>query len=224
MSTRPGMSQKRFSQNKFHQLPDSMNGSNMGNPNDATIDIPLSSVPNRFPSGARKANGQADPFANASDPVANEKGGQDHHDHGPGRRRVVTGNSLAESDEGTLTRMGKLYNAILNFSVITRYMIYVSPLALLIGVPIVIGATIAPQAQIGGVPITWVFTWIEVIWLSLWVSKICAYFLPYIFQFLCGIVSSGTRKYALILEALELPLSLVGWALVSLATFIPVGD
>jgi hypothetical protein len=60
------------------------------------------------------------------------------------------------------------------------------------------------------------------VWLSLWVSKLAAKTLPFIFQFLCGIVSSGTRKYALVLKALEIPLSLAGWALASLATFIPV--
>ncbi len=57
---------------------------------------------------------------------------------------------------------------------------------------------------------------------GLWVSKICARSLPAIFQFLCGIVSSGTRKYALVLQALEIQLSLAGWALVGLATFMPI--
>jgi len=62
----------------------------------------------------------------------------------------------------------------------------------------------------------------HVVWLGLWVSKIVAYFLPAIFEFLMGVVSAGVRKYALVLKALEIPLSLVGWAMVSLATFIPV--
>lgn len=60
------------------------------------------------------------------------------------------------------------------------------------------------------------------VWLSLWGSKIVAHFLPFAFQVLAGVVSSGTRKYALIIKALEIPLSLVGWALTSLATFIPL--
>src|SRR6266576_1145802 len=61
-----------------------------------------------------------------------------------------------------------------------------------------------------------------VVWLGLWVSKIVAHFLPAIFEFLMGVVSTGVRKYALVLKTLEIPLSLVGWAIVSLATFIPV--
>lgn len=46
--------------------------------------------------------------------------------------------------------------------------------------------------------------------------------LPALFQFGMGVVSAGTRKYALVIKALELPLSLVGWSVTSLATFIPV--
>ena len=62
----------------------------------------------------------------------------------------------------------------------------------------------------------------RLVWLSLWGSKIVAHFLPFVFQFVAGVVSSGTRKYALIIKALEIPLSLAGWAITSLATFIPV--
>ena len=60
------------------------------------------------------------------------------------------------------------------------------------------------------------------VWLSLWTSKVVVHYFPYVFQFLAGVVSSGTRKYALILKALEIPLSLVGWAVTSLATFAPI--
>ena len=35
-------------------------------------------------------------------------------------------------------------------------------------------------------------------------------------------VSSGVRKYSLVIKALEIPLSLVGWAVTSLATFLPL--
>jgi len=42
---------------------------------------------------------------------------------------------------------------------------------------------------------------------------------PAIFMVLCGVVSSGTRKYATILKALQMPLALVGWAVTCLVTF-----
>lgn len=126
-----------------------------------------------------------------------------------------------EDTDGAFNTMGRIYSAVLNFSVITRYFIYVLPLAVLIGIPIIIGATAAQDAAIGGVRIVWFFTWIEVVWISLWVGKIFAHFLPFFFQFFAGFVSPGTKKYALMIKALEIPLSMVFWCIVSLATFIP---
>ena len=127
-----------------------------------------------------------------------------------------------ESEEEFLTNLGKIYDRIYNFSLITRYLLCVFPLAIIIAVPIIVGATIRHDPSIGGVQMVWLFTWIECVWLSLWISKLWAKALPTVFQTLCGIVSSGTRKYVQVLKALEIPLSLVGWALASWATFIPL--
>lgn len=63
------------------------------------------------------------------------------------------------------------------------------------------------------------FIWLEIVWLSIWISKLVAKFIPFVFMFLCGVVSSGTRKYAMILKAVEVPLSLLGWAITNLVTF-----
>jgi hypothetical protein len=57
------------------------------------------------------------------------------------------------------------------------------------------------------------------VWLSFWVMKIVAHFLPNIFEFLVGVVSPGVRKYALLLRAVEKPLSFVLWMIVNQATF-----
>lgn len=216
--SRPGIGEKRFSANKFHPLVDDHT---MANPNDATIDIPLTTVPSRG-TGARKTNTNT-----LAAPESYPNGSNDEKSAkrpGPGRRKKTgTGDSMTNEDsDGALNTMGRIYFAVLNFSVITRYFIYVSPLAFLIAIPIIIGATAAPHAAIGGVRIVWFFTWIEVVWISLWVAKLVAHFLPFLFQFFAGFVSPGTKKYALIIKALEIPLSLVGWCIVSLATFIPI--
>ncbi len=215
--------QKRFSKEGFQQLPNSST-QNMINPNDATIDIPLTQVTTK--TGARKMETSPSGYGSHSafsTEQQNEKAGY-FPQHVAGRRKVAKENGRrgAAGEEEVLTQMGKIYNKILNFSIITRYLVYVLPLALLFAVPIVVGATAAPKAEAGGVRIVWIFSWVEIVWLSLWASKLFAKFLPQIFQFLCGIVSSGTRKYALVIQSLETPLSLSGWALTSLATFMPV--
>lgn len=74
----------------------------------------------------------------------------------------LTGKKGYDGEEDTITAMGKFYTKFMNFSIITRYFIYVLPLGLALAVPIVVGATAAKQAQIGGVRIVWLFVWIEI--------------------------------------------------------------
>jgi len=64
-----------------------------------------------------------------------------------------------DGEEDAITTMGKVYKKILNFSIITRYLVYVLPLGLCIAIPIIVGATAAPGAKIGGVRIVWFFSW-----------------------------------------------------------------
>ncbi|KAJ6012212.1 hypothetical protein N7522_002567 [Penicillium canescens] len=222
---RPSLSQKRLTAHRFEQLPD-MPEYSLGNPHDVTIDIPLTATASRGQTGARKWT--SNPSPEISEATATEKEPIATH-RGPGRRRrtdtdinELTGKPAESPEDGTLNRMGRVYQAVLNYSLITRYLIYVLPIAVLIAIPIIVGATVAPYAKIGGVHLYWFFTWIEIVWFSLWTSKIFARYIPYFFQFLCGIVSSGTRKYALILRALETPIALVLWAVISLVTFLPV--
>ena len=199
----------------------------MKNPNDATIDIPLTTVQTNKSGGARKADRSlSNPQTGSQFTMENEKANYFKR-HVAGRRKARTETAGRhkdeDGDEDTLTQMGQIYNKILEFSIVTRYFLYVLPLAIVIAIPIIIGATAAQETKIDGhVRIVWFFTWVEIVWLSLWVSKLTTKALPTIFQFLCGIVSSGTRKYALVLKALEIPLSLAGWALAALATFLPV--
>lgn len=194
-----------------------------GNPNDVTIDIPLTKVQTLRSTGARRNQTLSDSVDSDRTAVMNEKQNV-HFNRGAGRRKRFEeqGKLAKRTDDGTLTTMGKIYDKIYHFSILTRYLLYVAPVALIIAVPIIVGATAAPNARIGGTRLTWFFTWIEIVWCSIWISKMIAHYLPFLFQFIVGVVSSGTRKYALILAALEIPLSLVGWAIVSLATFRPV--
>ena len=70
----------------------------------------------------------------------------------------------------------------------------------------------------GGVQLLGLFLWIEVIWVGLWICKLIASGLPIAFQALCGLISTGIRKYSLVLMALEIPVSLFLWSIVAWAT------
>ena len=111
--------------------------------------------------GASKA------YGNESNAGIAEKSGLFHRHRG--KRRVLKRRSEGKdlravkgNDETALTRMGRLYQRILNFSIVTRYIIYVFPLGSCLAIPIIVGATSAKKARIGGVSIVWLFTWIEI--------------------------------------------------------------
>ncbi|KAF2687375.1 hypothetical protein K458DRAFT_429311 [Lentithecium fluviatile CBS 122367] len=192
-----------------------------------TQDIPLQTVVSHTPSHTPTAKEEQ-----------SEKTGLFHR----GRRRVQKTDSKGnaynpaglptdDDDEKTaLNRMGRFYTKILNFSIVTRYMIYVAPLALILAIPIILagsgtifkGKADGQKTLIGGTnganPKLF-FIWIEIIWLSFWGCKIIAHFLPRIFEFLVGVVSPGVKKYVQLLAALEKPLSFVFWMIVNQVTY-----
>jgi hypothetical protein len=216
----------RLSRQGFQPLN---NSSDMANT--TTHDIPLQTVVSHTPSHAATVKESQ-----------SEKSGLFHR----GRRRVKKMDSKGnaynpahhpdndDDDETALTHMGRFYTKILNFSIITRYMIYVAPLALILAIPIILAGSGAifttketgekrligstEQKENGANPKLF-FIWIEIIWLSFWGCKIVSHFLPRIFKFLVGVVSPGVKKYVELLTALEKPLSFVFWMIVNQVTY-----
>ncbi len=199
-------------------------------------DIPLTTVRSAGSTGARRPSQSVDDMAS---PDTDEK-----HDifrrRGPaGRRRAKKDQPIARQNtsdsEIALNFMGKLYTRVISASVVTRYLVYVVPVGLLLAVPIVIlpvtgnrdkirlgsvpDNSTTPPGTLEGPPLFDLFVWIEASWVSVWVGKVVARLMPAIFMFFCGVVSSGTRKYATVLRALEIPMSLFFWGLASWLVF-----
>lgn len=144
---------------------------------------------------------------------------------GPAGRRKGKTMTRRDTDgeEQAINAVGRFYNKIINFSIVTRYFVYVLPVALALAAPIIIFSLRDDRNKIflGGTrmrPYIF-FTWLEIVWLSIWISKLVSKAIPWIFMTLAGVVSSGTKKYAAVLRAVEIPLSLVGWAATCLVTF-----
>jgi hypothetical protein len=141
-----------------------------------------------------------------------------------GRRRTIA-NALKQGEIGnydgeqdSVNHLGRIYAKVLNFNVVTRNFIYILPLSIILAIPLIIFATIAKGTRAGGVRLLGLFVWLQVMWWCLWATKLIAQLLPYLFQFLCGFVSSGTRKYRLVIRALEIPISLLLWTITCWAT------
>ncbi|KAK1987865.1 mechanosensitive ion channel [Colletotrichum cereale] len=187
----------------------------------AESDIPLTQVRSAASTGARK------PTMSASNADTNEKHGLFHHRNKGGRRKKhgeLGRHGTGGSEEVKVNAMGRFYNKITGASVVTRYLVYVIPIGILLGVPLVVLPVTGHREDIlvggkKGKPLFDLFLWIEIAWLTLWAGKCVAWALPHIFMFFCGVVSSGTRKYATVLQNLQIALSLFFWALASWQSF-----
>lgn len=191
-------------------------------------EIPLRQITSHASSvGARRAEQTLETM----DMTGNgEKPGNVFENAGFAGRRRIQGIDRADSSlsqETKLNAMGRLYYKIIGFSVVTRYLVYVVPVALLLAIPLVIlpltGSHDKDRISLGSTEpnhnLFWLFVWIEISWLSLWAGKMVSHLLPPIFMFFCGVISAGTRKYATVLRALEIPFSLFFWGLASWLAF-----
>jgi hypothetical protein len=142
-----------------------------------------------------------------------------------GRRHASTSTGSAhqhsqldlDKDDDTLNKVGNMFFKIQNSSIIVRYGLYIIPVAALLAIPLVITA-LKPELKTGGVELLGLFVWIEIVWCSLWICKLVAHSLPFVFHAVAGLVSGGVRKYSQVFVSLEVPVSLFLWTIVAFAT------
>lgn len=195
--------------------------------------IQLTQVRSYASTGARKPD-----MAHSSsvDSTQNEKDKHHHHPtHRHRGRRQKKDETLGrkeirgEEEEGgsNLNFMGRMYYKIIGFSVVSRYLVYIIPVALVLAIPLVVlpltgnrgNIILGSKDEKDGPTLFRLFVWIEVTWCTVWLAKLLAWVIPKVFMFFSGIVSSGTKKYAQVLANLSIPLSLFFWALAVWLTF-----
>jgi hypothetical protein len=57
-------------------------------------------------------------------------------------------------------------------SFLVRYVTYISPVVLLLLIPLLVGALEFPNASVGGVQLMWFSIWLEIVWLTLWAGRV----------------------------------------------------
>lgn len=55
---------------------------------------------------------------------------------------------------------------------LVRYVTYISPVVILLLIPLLIGALEFPNASVGGVQLMWFSIWLEIVWLTLWAGRV----------------------------------------------------
>ena len=123
-----------------------------------------------------------------------------------------------------LTLVARIYAQIQRYPIVIRHIVYALPLGTLLAIPIVAGHTAAPDARVGHVPLALFFAWLEIMWVSFWVTRLFVYCAARLVKGLCGIISAGLKKYADVVCALERPLTLCVWLVICYLTLFPVGS
>ncbi|KAL9526977.1 Mechanosensitive ion channel protein [Sphaerulina musiva] len=120
-----------------------------------------------------------------------------------------------DGDDNTPSKIGQYLHRVHSASVIARYALYILPVSMLLAVPMIVTANAPYRAD--GIRLLGLFIWIEIIWLTFWACRITSKAMPFVFQAACGLLSSGIRKYSLVLQTLEIPTSILLWCIIAFA-------
>ncbi|OAA41703.1 Mechanosensitive ion channel family protein [Metarhizium rileyi] len=124
----------------------------------------------------------------------------------------------------------KFWLFLKKFPRFVRYLVYLFPGAALLLIPVLLGAFRYNDGSNlvggdGGVELMWFGIWLEIVWASLWVSRMLTSLLPHIFHGIATILgSTTTKKWRDIGAQLELHTALFLWFLAILISFKPTVD
>ncbi|KND93758.1 putative MscS family protein [Tolypocladium ophioglossoides CBS 100239] len=124
----------------------------------------------------------------------------------------------------------KLWLSLKKFPRFVRYLVYLFPGAALLLIPVLIGALrFNPDDKLvggtGGVQLMWFGIWLEIVWCSLWLSRLVTSLMPHLFYSFARIGGSTTaKKWKDIGQQLELHTALFLWFLAILISFMPTNN
>ncbi|KUJ11313.1 uncharacterized protein LY89DRAFT_689191 [Mollisia scopiformis] len=119
------------------------------------------------------------------------------------------------------TKLAKWFKKIHNSSFLVRYFFYISPLTLLLLIPLLLGLLVFKQTTVGGVRLFWFGIWLEIVWLTLWLGRIIAKMIPYPMGLVSSLFTNNSKKWRDLGKALEVPATLFFWWLAIEISFLP---
>lgn len=123
--------------------------------------------------------------------------------------------------ENPTTSVSKLFKKIHSSSWLVRYFTYITPLVLLILIPVLLGALVFPRATVGGVKLVWFSIWLMIVWLTLWAGRVIAKCLPWPIGIVASLFTNNSKKWRDMGKQLELPATLFFWWLAIEISFLP---
>ncbi|KAM5344996.1 hypothetical protein ACJ41O_010858 [Fusarium nematophilum] len=118
----------------------------------------------------------------------------------------------------------KFWMFLRKFPRFVRYTLYLFPGAALLLIPVLLGYFVYQndERDVGGVKLMWFGIWLEIVWGSLWVSRMITSLLPPTFQLVAKLFgSTAPKKWKDIGAQLDLHTALFLWFLAILISFQP---
>lgn len=89
--------------------------------------------------------------------------------------------------ENPTTSFSKFIKKIHGSSWLVRYFTYITPLVILILIPLLLGVLLFEKVSVGGVELSWFAIWLMIVWLTLWAGRVrrqpSSFFLFFFFFF-----------------------------------------
>ncbi|KAI9819526.1 MAG: hypothetical protein M1827_006975 [Pycnora praestabilis] len=123
--------------------------------------------------------------------------------------------------EHPTTHFAKVVKKIHNSSFLIRYFTYIVPVVGLLLIPLLLGALVFTKANVGGVKLLWFSIWLEVVWLTLWGSRIVAKCLPVPMGLISSTFTNNSKKWRDMGKQLEVPATVFFWLLSVEISFLP---
>ncbi|KAH8107938.1 hypothetical protein BXZ70DRAFT_884347 [Cristinia sonorae] len=119
-------------------------------------------------------------------------------------------------------RVSRLYNYLINVSIVTRWFLFIVPVLGLLWIPGILGVTTFPRTEIWAVKLIWWSIWLSVVWVGWWAALAFSMVLPHIAKATLGVVALATRRYIDWLAALHRYVALLGWMLAVWISYQPL--
>ncbi|KAF2030003.1 hypothetical protein EK21DRAFT_66391 [Setomelanomma holmii] len=123
--------------------------------------------------------------------------------------------------ENPTTSFSKFFKKVHNSSWLVRYFTYITPVVLLILIPLLVGALAFKNASVGGVKLVWFSIWLMIVWLTLWLGRVIAKCLPWPIGLVASLFTNNAKKWRDMGKQLELPATLFFWWLAIEISFLP---
>ena len=120
-----------------------------------------------------------------------------------------------------VSSFGRFVKKLHQSSFLIRWMVYITPVVLILRIPLLLGAFLFKGASVGNVQLMWFMIWLEICWLTLWAGRLLAKCLPFPIGLASGLFTNNSKKWRDMGKQLEMPATLFFWWLGIEVSFLP---